>query len=59
MVKICPIMIGKPETQKIPFSCPNLHKIVRMQIAHETMSICVIVQVKENDRHDLSIPIQS
>ena len=23
------------------------------------MSICVIVQVKENDRHDLTIPITS
>jgi len=39
-------MTGKPIHQKIAFSCPNLHKIVKMQFAHETMSICVIVQVK-------------
>lgn len=59
LIKVCPVMTGKPSLQKIPFSCPNLHKIVRMQFAHETMSICVMVQVKENDRHDLTIPIQS
>lgn len=30
-----------------------------MTFAQETMAVCVIVQVKENDRYDLSIPIQS
>ncbi len=59
LVKICPVMTGQPVMERIPFACPNLHKIVRMQFAHETMSVCVIVQVKENDRYDLTIPIQS
>lgn len=36
-----------------------LHKIVKMTFAYETMAVCVIVQVKEGDRYDLSIPIQS
>ena len=36
-----------------------LHKIVKMTFAQETMAVCVIVQVKEGDRYDLSIPIQS
>ena len=45
--------------EKISFSCPMLHKIVKMTFAQETMAVCVIVQVKEGDRYDLSIPIQS
>lgn len=36
-----------------------LHKISKMTFAQETMAVCVIVQVKEGDRYDLSIPIQS
>ncbi len=36
-----------------------LHKITKMTFAQETMAVCVIVQVKEGDRYDLSIPIQS
>jgi hypothetical protein len=63
LVKVCPIMTASSSAalsiQRVPFSCPNLHKIIRMQFAHETMSVCVIVQVKENDRFDLCIPIQS
>lgn len=45
--------------EKINFSCPMLHRIVRMCFAQETMAVCVVVQVKEGDRYDLSIPIQS
>ena len=30
-----------------------------MTFASETMAICVIVQVKENDKYDFSIPIES
>lgn len=60
LIKISPIMTQLSSSiQRVGFSCPNLHKIVRMQFAHETMSICVIVQVKENDKFDLCIPIQS
>ena len=30
-----------------------------MHFAHETMSICITVQVKEGDKFDLSMPVQS
>lgn len=30
-----------------------------MSFAAETMAVCIIVQVKENDKYDFSIPIES
>lgn len=45
--------------ERISFSCPMLHKIVKMTFAQETMAVCVVVQVKDGDKYDLSIPIQS
>ena len=58
MIKVCALN-NHSSVETITFSCPYLHKIVKMTFAQETMAICVIVQVKENDRYDLSIPIQS
>jgi hypothetical protein len=58
LVKVCALnSVSSVET--IGFSCPMLHRIVKMTFAQETMAVCVIVQVKEGDRYDLSIPIQS
>ena len=58
LIKVCALN-SVSSVEKITFSCPMLHKIVRMTFAQETMAVCVIVQVKEGDRYDLSIPIQS
>ena len=59
LVKICSISTQPPSFESISFSCPSLHKIVRMNFAAETMAVCVMVQVKENDKHDFCIPIES
>ena len=59
LVKICAISTQAPSFEPIKFSCPYLHKIVRMNFAAETMAICITVQVKENDKYDFSIPIES
>ena len=46
LVKICAISSQLPSFETIRFSCPFLHKIVRMNFAVETMSVCIVVQVK-------------
>ena len=57
LVKICAVSTQPPLIEQIKFSCPYLHKIIRMSFAAETMAVCVVVQVKQNDKYDFSIPI--
>lgn len=46
LVKICAVSGQPPSFESIRFSCPFLHKIIRMSFAVETISICIVVQVK-------------